>query len=285
MAARLGAQTRLFGRVGGDPLGRRLARFWQSSGVDTSAVVVDDHAPTGIYVNERCGDRPASGRRFTYWRRSSAGSRWCPADVSDPSRLSDVAGVVVTGITFSISPSSTSAAWRLIEHARKQSIPVACILNYRVPLAPDRDALALLASVADVTLASLEDLEHVFPGRTVAESLALARPHEGELVVTHGAGGASVAWGRETVRQRVAEVEARDTVGAGDALAGSYLWARLCARRSPVDALAWGVAASWLSVQRAGCGSSYPDAAATAAARAQLPVAEPCTVADLAGHR
>jgi 2-dehydro-3-deoxygluconokinase len=246
-------------------------------------MVVDDTAPTGICVNERCDDPTAPGRTFTYWRRGSAGSRWCAADISDPSHLSDVAGVVVTGVTLSVSNSSASAAWRLIDHARKRSIPVACIVNYRAPLQPDREALAWLASVADVTFASVEDLAHVFPDCPPAERVALARPSDGELVVTEGASGAGVAWGHNTVRQPVPATNVHDTVGAGDALAGAYLWARFCSRRSPGEALAWGSAASWLSVQRRGGASSYPDAAATAEARALLPAAERGRLADRAG--
>lgn len=274
MCARLGAPVRLLGRVGDDPLGRRLLRFWQARGVDTSGVAADPDAPTGIYVNElpELPDQP--GRTFTYWRRGSAGSRWSPVDVRDPELLKHVAALVVTGVTVSVSASCGAAAWQLIDRARASSVPVACILNYRAPLAPDREALARLAMTADVVIASVEDLEQVFPGHTPTTLLTQARGRGQELVVTNGADGASVILDGAIVRQRVVSVSVRDTVGAGDALAGAYLWARFHSRRSPAEAIAWGAAASMLSVQQDGCASSYPDAATTSAMRAQLPPAE-----------
>jgi 2-dehydro-3-deoxygluconokinase len=274
MCARLGGAARLLGRVGSDPLGHRLLSFWRARGVDTSAIVIDREAPTGIYLNEP-SDAPGQARRsFTYWRRGSAGSRWSPADVADPAVLTGVAGLVVTGITISVSESCALATWSLVERARAHSVPIACILNYRAGLDPDRDALAQLVAAADVVIASVEDLEQAFPDHSSVEPPQIASRASGELVVTDGGNGASVTWTHGTVRQPALSVKVRDTVGAGDALAGAYLWARLCARQPPVEALAWGVAASSVSVEREGCASSYPDAAAATATRTRLPAAE-----------
>lgn len=127
-----------------------------------------------------------------------------------------------------------------------------------------------------MVIASIEDLEQTFPGRSPLGLLDVAGGRGRELVVTNGADGAGVAWPAGAVHQPVFPVSARDTVGAGDALAGAYLWARFHAGHSPAEALAWGAAAALLSVQRDGCALSYPDAAATAAARACLPAAERC---------
>ncbi len=280
MCARLGAPARLLGRVGSDPLGRRLLRFWRQCGIDTSAVIVDPEAATGLYINE-LPDRPNDPDHvFTYWRRGSAGSRWSPADVADPTILSGVAALVVTGITVTVSESCAAAVWALIERARSQSVPVACILNYRTALSPDRELLARLAMSADVLIASIEDLKHTFPMWSPAEMFGLNQEPQHELVLTGGGIGASVSWNEGSVRQRAPAVAVCDTVGAGDALAGAYLWARFQRDEDPVESLAWGVAAASLSVQREGCASSYPDAAATARARAELPPAEQCSAVE-----
>jgi sugar/nucleoside kinase (ribokinase family) len=273
MSALLGARARLLGRVGDDPLGRRLLSFWRDRGLDTSALVVDREAATGVYVNELSPTETTGGRVFTYWRRGSAGSRWSPEDFDDPDALAHATAVVVTGVTVSLSDSAERAVWRLVEQARARSIATVCVLNYRATLG-DPNLLSRLAAAVDVVIASVEDLAEVFPDRTPAELLSLAREARRELVVTDGAAGASVAWEDGIVRQRVFPVPVSDTVGAGDALAGGYVWARFEAQHPPGEALAWGVSAALLSVQREGCASSYPNAAETASMRQRLPQAE-----------
>jgi 2-dehydro-3-deoxygluconokinase len=283
MCASLGGAARLLGRVGDDPLGARLLSFWRARGVDTSALIVDHEAPTGIYVNELPTADKGGPRAFTYWRRDSAGSRWSPEDVSDPGLLANAAAIVVTGVTASLSRSAMLASCAIVERGRSRSIPTVCVLNYRAPLDPDRELLSRLAAAVDVVIASVEDLEQVFPGRTPDELLNLASESGRELVVTDGASGASVGWIDGVAHQRVFPVAVSDTVGAGDALAGAYLWARFGLERRPVEALGWGAAAALLSVQREGCASSYPDRTETTAALRKLPPAE--LQRDLRVHR
>jgi 2-dehydro-3-deoxygluconokinase len=270
MAARLGAATKLLGRVGDDPLGRRLLTFWRNAGIDTSAIVVDSEAPTGLYVNEISRMPGQADRPFMYWRRGSAGSRWSPTDITDSATWSGLTAVVFTAITVAVSDTSAAAVWSLIEHARSRSIPVACILNYRSALAHDPAVLARLVTLANVLIASVDDLHNAFPAWTPVQIFDLMREPQPELVLTAGPAGASVIWSAGTIRQPAPSVVMRDTVGAGDALAGAYLCARFHRQESPAESLAWGVAAASLSVQRDGCASSYPDGMATAAARARL---------------
>src|ERR1017187_8272337 len=47
-AARLGACVSLVARVGNDAFGQEAIRRYKTDGIDTSAVVVDPHLPTGI---------------------------------------------------------------------------------------------------------------------------------------------------------------------------------------------------------------------------------------------
>lgn len=279
MCACLGGSARLIGRVGSDPLGRRLLAFWRERGVDISSLVVDRVAPTGLYVNE-VPDRSKQTREFTYWRHGSAGSRWSPNDIADTALLSGVSALVVTGITVSVSDPCAAAVWELVERARALSIPVVCLLNFRLRLDPDREQLARLATAADVLIASVEDLALTFPTWSPVEVFELQQESRHELVLTAGPVGATVSWSEGSVRQPAPVVPVRDTVGAGDALAGAYVWARFVAGHSPVESLAWGVAAASLSVQRIGCASSYPNAEDTVHARAGLPPAEPSQARD-----
>ncbi|HEX7291322.1 MAG TPA: sugar kinase [Conexibacter sp.] len=265
MAARLGASVRLGGRVGDDGLGRWLLACWRSNGIDVGSVRIDADAATGLYVNEPTPD----GHRFVYWRTGSAGSRLEPGDLAED-LFDDVGLLVLTGVTLAVSDSSARAVAHAVAAARAAGGRVACVLNHRPALGGDVGELAALARASDTLIGSREDAHAVFGTSepTTLRELLAGGPQE--LVVTHGAGAAVAFDGDRGWLQSVPQVEARNAGGAGDALAGAYLAARL--RGEPVArSLAWGVAAASLSVQREGCASAYPTAAETAALLSELP--------------
>jgi 2-dehydro-3-deoxygluconokinase len=261
MAARLGPPVRFAGRAGADAMGDRLVGFWREQGIDVSAVRRDPAAPTGVYANEAGPD----GHRFVYWRTGSAGSRLEPGDLPD-SFFERLGTLVVTGVTLAVSESSARAATAAAERAGTAGATVALVLNHRPALEPDAAALEAFARACDVVIASSEDMRAAF---------GAAEPDLGvsELVLTDGPRPAQLVAGGERLRQPVPEVAAVNAAGAGDALAGAYLAARL-RDLPPATALAWGVAAAALSVQREGCAASYPGATETLDMVAHLPRAE-----------
>jgi 2-dehydro-3-deoxygluconokinase len=266
MAARLGAPARLGGRIGDDPFGARLLAFWRGAGVDVSHVRVDPdaNAVTGLYLN---APRPGGGHRFAYWRGGSAGSRLQPGDLGD-SFLVRVGLLVVTGVALAVSPSSAAAAQEAVARARAAGARVACVLNHRPALGGDIAALTATARGADLVIGSTEDAAAMVGER---DPVALAREvlDVPELVLTDGRELVTAVIDRDVVQQRVPVVPVVNAAGAGDAFAGAYLAQRL-AGVEPSAALAWGVAASALSVTRRGCASSYPTLAETTALAHQL---------------
>ena len=254
MAARMGVAARLGGRVGDDALGRRLLAFWSEIGVDVRHVLVDSRAPTGIYVNER----GAEGlHRFDYHRRGSAGSRLAPGDI--PDTFLDGLGVLhVTGITLAVSSSSRDAALELAERARARGARVSLAVNHRPALGGDAAALAEAAGTADIVFVSEEEAATVF-GEADAAKLA-ATLGCGELVLTRGDRGAVLVAGDDRDDVPSLPVVPVDAAGAGDAIAGAYLAARL-AGEVPRRALRLGVAAAGLSCRARGCALSYPSRA------------------------
>jgi 2-dehydro-3-deoxygluconokinase len=267
MASRLGHPARLAGRVGDDGLGSRLLAFWEREGVDVGSVRRDAEAPTGLYVNEAVRGQ---GHRFTYWRNGSAGSRLCPDDV-DERFLHGLGMLVFTGITLAISHSAALAVRRAILVARERGARVCCVLNHRPALGGDLAQLAELAAASDVVIASAEDSRAVF-ATDLAPAIAALGP--AEIVLTDGARPALALRDGASVRQAVPLVPERNAAGAGDALAGAYLAARLQGE-APRVGLAWGVAAATLSVQRDGCAASYPTLEETMELVGRLPAAEP----------
>ena len=258
MAARHGATTRLAGRVGDDGLGTRLLDFWRAEGVDVSGVRRDGDANTGLYLNEVSGN---AAHRFAYWRSGSAGSRLAPADLS--ADFFDGLGIlVVTGVTLAISESSALAAARAVTLAREAGAKIACVLNHRPALGGNVLEVAHLARASDVVFGSTEDAAAIYGVTEVADLAAALGGGPDELVLTDGSRPAVVRTRDGTTWQPVPRVAVRDAAGAGDALAGAYLAARL-RNVAPDASLLWGVAAATLSVGGRGCAASYPSMKAT----------------------
>jgi 2-dehydro-3-deoxygluconokinase len=251
MAALLGAPARIGGRVGDDALGRRLLDFWSRTGVDVAHVLVDPEGPTGIYANER----GAEGlHRFDYHRRNSAGSRLRPGDLGG-AFLEGLGAVHLTGVTLAVSASSRDAALAVAEQARASGIRVSLAVNHRPALGGDVALLREVAAGADLVFVSADEAQEVF-GQSDAAALELLLG-DAELVVSHGGGRATVSAGGRRWSVAALAVHVVDAAGAGDALAGAYLAARL-AGATPHDALRRGVAAAGLSCRARGCALSYP---------------------------
>jgi 2-dehydro-3-deoxygluconokinase len=123
-----------------------------------------------------------------------------------------------------------------------------------------------MASASDILIASAEDVEAVF-GSIDRRALAELGPRE--VVISDRDQPVWAILDGEELVAPVPRVPVRNAAGAGDALAGAYLAARL-EGRAPAIALAWGIAAASLSVQYDGCAGSYPTGAQTRAEAERL---------------
>jgi 2-dehydro-3-deoxygluconokinase len=250
MAARAGIGARLAARVGADALGRALLGFWGAEGVDVGHVQIEADAPTGIYVNERT---PGSAHRFDYHRRGSAGSLLAPEDIA-PAFISGLAVLHTSGISLAVVGAATAAA---AERARAAGALISFAVNHRPKLDSDPEAVLAAARGADVVFISAEEAELLLETSAIEEVRGALGHDPRELVVTLGANGAAIAAGNEVLTIRAPAVDAVDAAGAGDALAGAYLAARIRGL-DPEPALRRGVAAAALSCRAFGCALSYP---------------------------
>ena len=261
MAARLGARAILITRLGEDAAGRLLLSFWESVGVDTSAIEVSAGEPTGLYVNERL---PDGAHRFSYHRASSAASELDPANLHDVP-IEQIDALHLSGITLAISQSAAATADLAVERARAAGVPVAFSVNYRAALEPEHERLVQAVRAADIVFVSVDDGESLFGTRDREQLLKAIAPRGREAILTRGGEPACVVTSAGTVEVAPPRIEVDDTVGAGDALAGAYLASRL-AGAGPREALQKGVTAASLSCQRTGCSRGYPSAAEVEAA-------------------
>jgi 2-dehydro-3-deoxygluconokinase len=255
-AARQGARVGCLTRLGGDAFGDMFMNLWRSEGIDTSHVVRDPEAPTGIYFVTHT----EAGHAFTYFRKGSAASRMQPGEV--PEEAIAAAKILhVSGISQAISEGACDAVFRAVELARTHGVKVSYDPNLRLKLWPLPRARAIImetVGLSDICLPSLEEAREL-TGLAEPEAIvdALLERGAGLVALKLGAEGALVARGAERHRIPGRQVATVDATGAGDTFDGAFL-AALVAGRSLHDAGKYANAAAALATRGYGAVNPIP---------------------------
>ncbi len=227
--SRLGQTAGWFSRVGDDEFGRAIVFRIRGEGVDTSHVLSDPSAPTGLVIRER---REVGPIEQVYYRRGSAASRLAPSDL-DAAYLGNARFLHLTGITPALSESCRETVFAAAEMAHAAGVKVVLDPNYRSKLwapAQFREVLRSLASRCDILLPGMDEAL-LLTGQSDPEMAARELVGLGpELVVIKlGASGALALDGNGKVTRSPAVRIERivDPVGAGDAFAAGLLTAML----------------------------------------------------------
>ncbi len=257
-AARAGARVAYLSRLGTDRWGERLMDLWQRENVDTTTVLRDPQAPTGMYFVSH----DAQGHHFSYARAGSAASRMQPQDLAHwQDAIARSQWLHLSGISLAISASACDTAFAAIQHAQSNGTKVAFDSNLRLSLWPLARAQACIRQavvMCDLFLPSFEDLT-ALTGLTQAQDIIDWSHAQGaaQVVLKLGAEGALASDGKERRSVPGYAVHARDATGAGDCFAGNLL-ALLSAGQSLWDATAYANAAAALSVQGIGAVAPLP---------------------------
>jgi 2-dehydro-3-deoxygluconokinase len=225
--SRLGHRAGWFGRVGDDAHGRLIRRVLRSEDVDTSRIITDDEAPTGLIIRDCHPARPID---VCYAREGSAGSRLRPDDL-DVGYLSECRVLSVTGVTTAISPTAFAAALRAVRAAREAGVTVLFDPNIRHKLGlldVQLDRMRQLCRAADIVLAGEEEAMAI---SGLSDPAALGDWFLGEdarlAVFKRGEHGAWASDGEKVWQQPAFSVPVADPVGAGDAFAAGFVSAAL----------------------------------------------------------
>jgi 2-dehydro-3-deoxygluconokinase len=221
--ARLGHRVRWIGVTGADEPGELIRRTLRAEGVDLALARVDPAAPTGLILFE---PRVADVTRVSYYRTGSAGARLAAADAAAAFDGDGPAPRLlhVTGITCALGPGPRAAVATAITRARAAGSTVCLDVNHRRRLWSTAEAAAalrpLLPSI-DVLVASDDELAVLSDAADPARALLDAGI--GEVVVKHGAGGATSHRTGGSRHRPARSVPAVDTIGAGDAFVAGLL--------------------------------------------------------------
>jgi len=222
--SRLGHTSGWISRVGDDEFGRAIVFRVRGEGVDTSHVICDPAAPTGLVVRER---RELGAIEQVYYRRGSAASRMCATDL-DEAYVADARFLHLTGITPALSESCRETVFAAAEIARGAGVSVVLDPNYRSKLWDRDTARAVMRDLAarcDILLPGTDEAE-LLTGHSDVEAAgrALVRLGPTMVVIKIGARGALVVTEDELVHVAATPLErVVDPVGAGDAFAAGLL--------------------------------------------------------------
>jgi 2-dehydro-3-deoxygluconokinase len=228
--ARLGVETDYITALGDDPVSDEMIAGWTAEGVGSQHVARLPGKLPGLYMIET----DAGGeRRFFHWRDSSAARALMElTDIDDiMNSLADYDIVYLSAITLSIFGNAGRA--RLIAALKGvgNSTRVAFDTNFRARSWPDldvaRSVYRAMFDVADIALASTEDLLPLYPGETDDRLLARIPCVETVLKLAAPASIIRLDGTSQMVKAEPVTASVVDTTAAGDSFAAAYLAARL----------------------------------------------------------
>jgi len=223
---RQGLSSGFVTKLGKDEFGIYLYNWLRGEGVDVSQIKFDPEAPTGIYFIQRGFPIPERSS-VVYYRRGSAASRLDEADIN-PNYFANAKIFHLTGITPALSESALRASKKAVDCAKKRGCRLSFDTNIRPPLwkSMEEAARTLMPFVeqADIIFTDMADTR-VLLGETDVDKAIKAYLSMGVEVVVFklGAKGAIAATKSEKVEARGYTVPVVDPIGAGDALAGTFL--------------------------------------------------------------
>lgn len=258
-AARQGAQTAYFTRLGDDIYGRMLRDLWAREGVDASAVVSDPDAFTGIYFVTH----GKNSHEFSFFRTGSAASRMLPSQLP-LELLRGSRALHLSGISFAISATAADTCYAAIEAAQAAGVMISFDTNLRLRLWSKDRARAVMTDViglADICLPSYDDIV-VITGLTDPDALVDFCLERGARIVALklGAEGAIVADKDKRIKLAPHPCDPVDATGAGDTFGGAFV-ARLLAGDDLATAGRYATVAAALSTEGYGAVEPIPTAA------------------------
>lgn len=241
-AARMGAAVTMIGRVGNDDYGQTLHRLAAQDGIDTSHIEIDPKEPTGVALITV----DTEGRNTIVV--ASGANRTLTADhIRAAEQAFSTADVLVTQLESPLDVVSEAV-----------NLAVKCGIHVVLNPAPARSLSVELLSKVEFLIPNEGEAMHI----AGSESLEAAIPNllglgVRHLIITLGEQGALLVTSEGRKQFPAHQVEAIDTVAAGDAFVGAFATG-IAEGLSLEDAIQLGNTAGAVSVTRRGAQPSLP---------------------------
>jgi len=237
--ARLGAGVDYITALGDDALSGEMIAGWQAERVGTGRVLRLPGKLPGLYMIQT-DDR--GERRFYHWRDSAA-ARSLMDLPETPAILSSLASydiVYLSAITLSLyGGEGRQRLFEALKRARESGARFAFDTNFRARGWPDLDIARAVYrdafELADIVLASTEDLLPLYPGESNEALLARIPGNEVVLKLSEPASILRLQGGHHSIKAEPVGAPVVDTTAAGDSFAAAYVAARL-AGTDPIEA-------------------------------------------------
>lgn len=233
--SKLGNGSAFIGKVGDDAFGWYLEQAFKSGGVDTSRMLFDKTAKTGLAFVSLTSDGVPE---FMFYRNPSA-DMLLQSDEIDAEFISSARAFHYGSITL-ISEPSRSATEAAIRYASNAGLLISYDPNLRKPLwdSEDHARARILAAMGypHIVKVSEEELEFL-TGKsdisTGADELLASWPNIRLLAVTRGSKGCYYRTGDCSGELPAFPVKVEDTTGAGDGFVAGTLTCILESASSP----------------------------------------------------
>ena len=236
---RLGAGTDYITALGDDSLSDEMIAGWVAEGIGTARVLRLPGKLPGLYMIQT-DDR--GERRFFHWRESAAARSLMDLPETDRilNSLASYEVVYLSAITLSLyGEKGRERLFTALRRARASGARLAFDTNFRARGWPDlevaRSVFRQAFEIADIVLASTEDLLPLYPGES--NEALLARIPGGEVVLklSEPSSILRIADVSHPIKAEPVTAPVVDTTAAGDSFAAAYVAARL-AGAGPLDA-------------------------------------------------
>ena len=219
--------------IGSDPVSAAMVAQWDRDRIGHSLVLTSGTAHPGIYAiaTDEYGERS-----FTYWRKDSAATELMSLLGEDTCRGMERFGCLFfSGITLAILPDEDKAAFLALVAALKgQGKTIAFDPNYRAALWRDtghaRRWLTKAYQLTDIALPGLADHDEIFGHRSSDDVRTFLQDLRIDEIVLKADAAGLFGFLRDQAPVHLTttpERNPRDTTGAGDSFAGTYLAERI----------------------------------------------------------
>ncbi|HTH62425.1 MAG TPA: carbohydrate kinase [Paraburkholderia sp.] len=253
--ARLGVPTACAGALGTDCFSDSLWTASVAAGLDMRFMQRVERPPLLAIVHQ------ANPPAYFFMGENSADLAFDPARLPDGWRA-HAKWAHFGGISLARQPLGDTLA-TLAADLRRGGTKISFDPNYRNLMAHGyAPMLARMTALADLIKVSDEDLRMLFAGRDEAAAIAALRATNpsATVLVTRGAGLATLIAGDEAIEAAPPRVDVVDTVGAGDASIGGLLFSLMSApQRSWRQHLSFALAAGAAACRRSGAHSPSLD--------------------------